>query len=71
MKDMGEVRLFLGMQVRRGMREGWLELGQFRYVSSWEKKYEGVLCESSGHCSTPMDVEEAKVLRKIFGEEKE
>jgi hypothetical protein len=67
MKDLGEVSMFLGMHVRRNMTDGWLELGQQRYVSGWRDKFCKVLSGLNKGWSTPIDENEAKVLRKGLG----
>jgi hypothetical protein len=53
MKDLGEVSLYLSMQVRRNMKEGWLEMGQQRYAKRLEGKFASVLERVRGS-STPM-----------------
>jgi histone deacetylase 1/2 len=67
MKDLGEVSLFLGMHIKRSVKGGWLELGQERYIRTWEEKYKEVFEGLKMHWSCPMGVEDGKAFKKGLG----
>ena len=65
MKDLGSVAQYLGMEVTRDIKAGWLELGQGRYAAKCGAKYEEALAEMApGSVSNPMDPKFLKNVRK-------
>lgn len=52
-KDLGEVGLYLGMQVKRDRHKGVLELGLQRYVQGLAKRFTELLA-SARSCKTPI-----------------
>jgi hypothetical protein len=60
-KDLGPVSTYLGMQVRRDIEAGWLELSQEKYVKGLSEKFSDIL-EGTSKVKTPMAPD---ILHKI------
>jgi hypothetical protein len=63
MKDLGEVSLYLGMQINRSLRDGWLELGQERYANTLAAKFQHVI-EGTRPASVPMSPDVRAKIKK-------
>ena len=63
MKDLGEVGTYLKMQVRRCKAEGWLEVGQEKYIGGLKERYASVLAHTHP-VSTPCAPEALARIRK-------
>jgi hypothetical protein len=64
MKDLGPVVQYLGMEVARDVKGGWLELGQKKYADKCAAKYAEALEELvPGRTKTPMD---PKFLERVW-----
>ncbi|CAI7876058.1 unnamed protein product [Closterium sp. NIES-53] len=46
MKDLGEVSTYLGVEVRRSVKDGWLEIGQEKYVRDLQGRFGDLLKET-------------------------
>lgn len=63
MKDLGEVSTYLGIQVTRSATEGWLEIGQQKYIKNMEVRYSKLL-EGTSKVQTPFAPEVLSKMRK-------
>jgi len=70
MKDLGEVSMYLGVQVRRSLEEGWLEIGQEKYIRGLRERF-GSLLTKQYKVHTPMDVSELRRIRSGIWSEKD
>lgn len=63
MKDLGEVSMYLGVQIQRSREEGWLEIGQEKYIRGLKVRFSEEL-KGTTKVSTPISVGELGKIRK-------
>ena len=63
MKDLGPVNTYLGIQVKRDLEGGWLEIGQEKYVRSLECRFSQELV-STRKVTTPLAPDVVSKIRK-------
>ncbi|CAI7746432.1 unnamed protein product, partial [Closterium sp. NIES-53] len=62
MKDLGEVSTHLGVEVRRSVKDGWLEIGQEKYVRGLQGRF-GDLLKETHRVHTPMSPNDLSKIR--------
>ncbi|CAI7906854.1 unnamed protein product [Closterium sp. NIES-54] len=62
MKDLGEVSTYLGVEVRRSVKDGWLEIGQEKYVRGLQGRF-GDLLKETHRVHTPMSPNDLSKIR--------
>ncbi|CAI7921927.1 unnamed protein product, partial [Closterium sp. NIES-53] len=62
MKDLGEVSTYLGVEVRRSVKDGWLEIGQEKYVRGLQGRF-GDLLKETHRVRTPMSPNDLSKIR--------
>ncbi|CAI5992883.1 unnamed protein product [Closterium sp. NIES-65] len=62
MKDLGEVSMYLGVEVRRSVKDGWLEIGQEKYVRGLQGRF-GDLLKETHRVHTPMSPNDLSKIR--------
>ncbi|CAI7868965.1 unnamed protein product [Closterium sp. NIES-54] len=62
MKDLGEVSTYLGVEVRRSVKDGWLEIGQEKYVRDLQGRF-GDLLKETHRVHTPMSPNDLSKIR--------
>jgi hypothetical protein len=62
-KDLGEVKTYLGMQITRDREAGWMELSLEKYVRSLQGRFADLL-EGSERAGTPMAPDALHKIRK-------
>ncbi|CAI7800712.1 unnamed protein product [Closterium sp. NIES-53] len=63
MKDLGEVSTYVGVEVRRSVKDGWLEIGQEKYVHGLQGRL-GDLLKETHRVHTPMSPNDLSKIRK-------
>ncbi|CAI7900183.1 unnamed protein product [Closterium sp. NIES-53] len=61
-KDLGEVSTYLGVEVRRSVKDGWLEIGQEKYVRGLQRRF-GDLLKETHRVHTPMSPNHLSKIR--------
>ncbi|CAI5969940.1 unnamed protein product [Closterium sp. NIES-65] len=62
MKDLGEVSMYLGVEVCRSVKDGWLEIGQEKYVRGLQGRF-GDLLKETHRVHTPMSPNDLSKIR--------
>ncbi|CAI5939741.1 unnamed protein product [Closterium sp. NIES-65] len=62
MKDLGEVSTYLSVEVRKSVKDGWLEIGQEKYVRGLQGRF-GDLVKETHRVHTPMSPNDLSKIR--------
>ncbi|CAI7732948.1 unnamed protein product, partial [Closterium sp. NIES-54] len=62
MKGLGEVSTYLGVEVRRSVKDGWLEIGKEKYVRGLQGRF-GDLLKETHRVHTPMSPNDLSKIR--------